>query len=263
LFQVVVRIDLSEGAKQRGMYRMKRKMPQQTTHSRKKRLNVANMDREEITPSDTVLEHAGNCSEDSYSELQSAIPFELGVESELADTPTRVSITELATHNETAEEPVGQPITIRPQPLYEGSSLSADTAHLLVSSYMCCHNLTGRAKEDLLRLLQLLLPQSSSLSSSLYMLKKQANHSTDITPDFYYFCPNCYSIFADKEVSICPNRICGVALNQPTESFFMTVSVAEQLKVLLKSKFKCYAAQYLSFCVTTVYMILVHVVNIN
>lgn len=113
-----------------------------------------NTDREEIKSSDTFLEHVGNCSEDSYSELQSAIPFKLDVESKLADTPTRCSTTELATHNETAEEPVGQPITIRSQPLYEGSSLSADTTHLLVSSYMCHHNLTGRAQEDLLRLLQ-------------------------------------------------------------------------------------------------------------
>ena len=73
MFRVVVRMDLSEGAKQRGMYRMKQKIPRQTAHSRKKRLDAANTDGEEIMPSDIVLEHAGNCSEDSYSDLQSAI----------------------------------------------------------------------------------------------------------------------------------------------------------------------------------------------
>lgn len=236
---------------------MKRKIPRQTAYSRKKRLDTYNLgsnaDEEEVGTSQTVVEHAGNCSEDSYSELQSAIPF-LDVENGVADTPTRCSSTESAPSstesvpdNETAEGLVRQPIIIRPaQPLYEGSSLSADTAHLLVSSYMCRHSLTGRAREDLLHLLQLLLPQSSSLSSSLYLLKKQTNHSTDITPDFYYFCSNCYSILADTKVSICPNQICGMALNQSTQSFFMTVSVAEQLKVLLKSKFKCCAAPYTS-----------------
>jgi len=185
------------------------------------------------------VEHAGNCSEDSYFELQSAIPF-LDVENGLADTPTSCSSTESAPDNETAE------VIIRPQPLYEGSSLSADTAYLLVSSYMCRYSLTGRAREDLLHLLQLLLPQSSSLSSPLYLLKKKANYSTDITPDFYYFCPNYYSVFAENKVSICPNQICSAALNQSTQSFFMTVSVTEKLKVLLKSKFKCCAAPYTS-----------------
>jgi len=121
-------MDSSKGINHRGTYQIKQKIPRQTAHSRKKRLDTYNLgsnaDEEEASISQTVVDHAGNCFEDSYSELQSAIPF-LDAENGLADTPTRCSSTESAPENETAE------VIIRPQPLFEGSYLQLQRATIV------------------------------------------------------------------------------------------------------------------------------------
>ena len=60
--------------------------------------------------------------------------------------------------------------SVVPSLFYEGST---DTSDMLVSSYMCHHHLTGQAREDLLQLSQLFLPNNHNLPSSLYILNKQ------------------------------------------------------------------------------------------
>jgi len=105
-----------------------------------------------------------------------------------------------------------------PSLLYEGASISTDTSHLLVSSYMCCH-LIGQAQEYLLQLLQLFLPKSNNLPSSLYTLNKQVDHAMDITPDLHYFCTQYHSILPDNKATICSNQSCNITLNNSKKLF--------------------------------------------
>lgn len=58
------------------------------------------------------------------------------------------------------------------QYLYNGCELTAESAHLLISSFSYRHHLSGQAQEDLLQLLQMLLPKPNNLPTSLYLFHK-------------------------------------------------------------------------------------------
>jgi len=120
--------------------------------------------------------------------------------------------------------------------LYEQSSLSTEESHVLVNSYMCRHNLTGQAREDLLQLLQLHLPSTNHLSPSLYTFNKYTDHTRDIEPDYHYYCSVCYSLLPSSDTTHCPNTSCNNTIKKDDMNFFITVSVATQLKNLLESK---------------------------
>ena len=113
-------------------------------------------------------------------------------------------------------------------------TVSPETSHLLVSSYMCRHHLTIQAREDLLKLLQLHLPVNNGLPSTLHILNKYADHTVDITPTSYYYCSDCYSILPGNKTSTCPNETCQTTLKE-SKDYFITVSVSKQLQILMKS----------------------------
>ena len=205
-------MDSSGGEKpRRGAYRTKRVMPRQTAHSKKKRIDdrirLNNMDALQTSVTPAELPEQPD-TEDSFENSVSAEVSEQSHEEiNLAVTPSCscVELTDDVTDEDTRQCAV-------PSLLYDGASISTETSHLLVSSYMCRHHLTGQAREDLLQLLQLFLPKSNSSPSSLYTLNKQTDHAMDITPDLHYFCTLCHSILPDK-ATICPNQSCNATVN--------------------------------------------------
>ena len=105
-----------------------------------------------------------------------------------------------------------------------------------MSSYVCHHQLTSKAQEDLLWLLQLHVPRENLLPSSLYAFCKMSGLSdtTSLEPIVHTYCQTCYTVLSDYTVT-CPNQCCSTSCPQSTQTF-ITLSVGEQLKVLLECK---------------------------
>ena len=126
---------------------------------------------------------------------------------------------------------------IQPPKLFPGSSVSSVSSELAISSYISRHQLTKQAQEDLFDLLQLHVPEGSSIPSSVFAFRKysvlnplSAQHLC------YYVCPLCYAALPDKFCDVCPNQSCGKSLEQESLAYFFTISIAEQIKIILKSK---------------------------
>ena len=122
--------------------------------------------------------------------------------------------------------------------LFSNSGLSLTMSHLLISSYMSRHHLSTQAQEDLLQLLQLLLPADSLLPSSLYAFRKisSSSRTTSLEPLYHSYCQSCYTIVSEH-TEIWPNPSCEASMCVQSPSSFITVSVAEQLKTLLEREF--------------------------
>ena len=118
-------------------------------------------------------------------------------------------------------------------PLYEGSSVSATSAGLLLKSFAYRHHISGQAQADLLQLLHLLLPDPNNLPKSLYMLhKEQESPKGGIVRHF--FCSQCFTLVPDATTCIaCPNSLCQVEFKMNSDNFFIELPVEEQLKMLL------------------------------
>ena len=126
--------------------------------------------------------------------------------------------------------------------LYEGSLLSTEKSLLVINSYMCHHNLSGQAREDLLELLRLHLPKENQLPPSLYLAQKANQIDHDIVTKYHHYCPHCY-ILIQECTTLCPNEHCKIAINFESSPYFITISIVDQLKVLLSRE---YATQHAS-----------------
>ena len=126
--------------------------------------------------------------------------------------------------------------------LYEGSSLTTECSLMLLNSYVCHHNLTQQACQDLLKLLKLHLPKENNMPSSLYLYHKQSeqligNQHTDVATNYHHYCPECYTPLscANNGITSCANECCEVEINFDSSPYFITVSIADQLKSLFAS----------------------------
>ena len=120
---------------------------------------------------------------------------------------------------------------------------------------MCRHHLTGQAREDLLQLLRIHLPKTNQIPSSSYMFNKHTDHTRDIIPIYHYYCHECYSVLPSDDAIQCPNTSCNTIINKQCISFFITVPITDQLKILLSSKhimitcsYDHFIAQYMYAC---------------
>ena len=82
----------------------------------------------------------------------------------------------------------------------------SENSLLLISSYMCRHHLTGQAREDLLELMRLYLPQDNNLPSSLYLLRKPSN------TNYHHYCQHAIRS-QDCATSLCPNEYCKTTID--------------------------------------------------
>lgn len=123
-----------------------------------------------------------------------------------------------------------------PQYLFNGSTVTTESAHLLLNSFACHHHLSGQAQTDMLHLLQLLLPKPNALPPSLYLFRKRENRSGEIVR--HYFCSRCFTLVRDPETTQCPSSSCQVEFKMNPTNYFVELPIEEQLKTLLMRK--CY-----------------------
>ena len=214
-----------QGRLRRGPYRTKNQVPRQTIYNRKWKLA------EEGLRDTTEVDEVITAGETASSDESFTIPYgeDRGLQADM-DNSLQVALTGSLlpdTNITTADD------SLR---LYGQSSLSLEESHVLISSYMCCHNLTGQAREDLLQLMQLHLPPCNNLSPSLYTFAKYTEHTIDIESDYHYYCSVCYFLLPSSDATNCLNRRCNATINKDDMKFFITVPVAAQLKHLLESK---------------------------
>lgn len=235
----------------RGRYCTKQRVPRQTIHSRKKKLSrvtPSSTDNVHEATATTITAELANVSNDPEStscgdatcvescyeramDLTSDADMNYPTDSVSLVDPPPIShqlINISDTENISSREATSK--------LYDGSSISTETSHLLISSYMCRHHLTGQAREDLLKLLQFHLPKENQLPPSLFTFNRKADHSSNITPDYHYYCSECYTLLPSENDILCPNKSCNTTINKESSKCFITVSIAEQLKILLSSK---------------------------
>ena len=110
-----------------------------------------------------------------------------------------------------------------------------------INTFISRHHLTRQAQEDLLGLIQLHMPSetSSSISSSVFTLRKHSLlNPVAAQNEMHFMCPQCWCVFPTKDShpTVCPNTTCAARLDEVVLPYFITVSIAEQLQVILKSK---------------------------
>ena len=220
----------------RGRYRTKARVPRQTLYSRKKKLLRGNPSSTEVTESLCSISTLINTN-------QSEGFYESAGEEALLDMDTTVYAPgPLQDQTETNDIiTTNQKIFASKagSSLYQGSAISVEDSHLLLSTYMCCHHLTRQACEDLLELLQIHLPQNNQISSSLHTFQKQVSYQDDIelVPCYHYYCSQCYNLLPSCDTAQCPNPSRTMTMHEKSKSFFITLSVANQLKILLSRKY--------------------------
>ena len=160
----------------------------------------------------------------------------------------------LSSHSAVDNESKAEESTASPR-LYEGSMLTTENSLLLLNSYMCHHNLTQQGCQDLLQLLRLHLPTENALPSSLYLFHKQSketeSQNTDVEPNYHHYCPECYTLLSDREITLCVNEYCEADVNFDLSPCFMTVSIADQLKNFFASESPHDACQLAMQCIHT------------
>ena len=122
--------------------------------------------------------------------------------------------------------------------LFAGSILTSRSSELAIRSFFCKHHLNTQAQEDLLQLLQLHVPESKLIPSSIYSLKQKSTLGDTITEQSHHvYCPRCHMYLPNMEYELCPNDECATILDYDSLPGFFTLSIANQIQNLLRSKF--------------------------
>ncbi len=202
----------------RGSYRsVQRKPPRQTKHNKKRRV-----DKEEQIP----------CQPDPELHEED---LSLDAEEPHDAEPTTLADDEF----DTSTSPDNQ-VEIE-QCLFPGSSLTVKASNSVLQTYMCRHYLTHQAKADLLRIMQIFLPDAR-IPSSLHAFEKHVSSPNSSSPEVseHHYCPGCKTILSNPLASECPQEKCKIGLVCDKTPYFITVSIAGQLKCLLNRKYSMY-----------------------
>ena len=218
--------DLSTSKSSRGPYRCREQIPRQTVHNRKRRKLMETAQQHLET---TDLENG--CQNISNSSGDTGLPtFDENI-----DDASSLHEYEAEDDNASSFSQNESPLSI--PKLFPGSMLSSTTSHLLISSYMCRHHLSNQAQEDLLQLLQLHIPSNNLLPSSMYAFRKMSvsSNNIDLEPIAHFYCQRCYTILSEDAMT-CPNQCCATSMCPQSTPSFITLSIADQLKILLERK---------------------------
>ncbi len=129
-----------------------------------------------------------------HSDLQSDSDVSL-----LTD-PSDLSVNELIPSGDHELLPVDLPENESPRYLYSGCQVTAESAHVLISSFSYRHQLSGQAQTDLLYMLQFLLPKPNNLPGSLFLFRKGERESGgDILR--HYFCLRCFTVVGEPKAT--------------------------------------------------------------
>lgn len=107
-------------------------------------------------------------------------------------------------------------------------------ALLVLIAFILAHHLTSEAVEDLLKVMGLLLPLTSTLPKTSYFLKRYfKQHTREGT--FFVYCPLCQSLLGKDKLVMCHH--CEKQFRKKTlienGNYFVTMSIGEQLKNIL------------------------------
>lgn len=112
------------------------------------------------------------------------------------------------------------------------SKLTKTEHELAVLAYAARHSLSDTALEDLLKLLNLYLPESNLLDSNIALLKERCGFTSKFLKT-YTFCNVCKNT-VDKETESCSTPDCpGKVPSSKNKSFFMTGDLKIQLTDVL------------------------------
>lgn len=232
---------MSEEKRVRGPYRMGNKVPRQTLHNRKRKTqNDPVLSVEKVSRLHSA--HESDIMDDSHSNVTASTGGDVDVPEEcLALTQASESFMsddDVDCDTSTSDECVLAEPVVKPQMLYSGSLLTPASSNLLIRSFSSRHNLTVRAKRDLLQLLHLHLPKDldNLLPASLHHLNKSealSETSAALSYKHHYYCSRCSTPF---DASACnSDSMCTSCSAYITDSF-VTISIEEQIKALVESK---------------------------
>ncbi len=100
--------------------------------------------------------------------------------------------------------------------IYSGSLLSSTTSNLTICSFICRHQLSKQAQEDLLQLIGLHVPVDTEFPTTLYKFRKNCNvdyTAASVEQMIHYYCPLCHAPVANKQIQTCPNVRCSIRLH--------------------------------------------------
>ena len=233
--------DENEGGRNcRGIYRRKSRVQWQTLYSRKKLLSksatTSDLLSTEAVQAESELSRSNSCATSTASHNNDSY-------GETVETETTVINADCLPKCNDSQSSDQLMVAANQPRLYEGLSLSINTSTLMLKSYMCRHHLTGLAKEDLLQLLKLHLPKENKLPSSMHLFQNQVIPQIDqsevqaeVTSTHHHYCPKCLTALTDSDATNCPNSLCDVEITFESSPYFLTVSIADQLKTFFSSK---------------------------
>lgn len=164
----------------------------------------------------------GDCGSDSDSETNDL--------SESDDEGEHGTSTENDTQNETSAD---NPHYHRP--LYDGCAVTVGAAIVLIMALSLRHNLPWVAVEDILTLLQFLLPSSSLLPRSRFMFEKLFRTREHLI-DIHYYCPHCFAYLSSSHVSSCAH--CKLDIDTDlykSGNFFLHLPLEHQLRDMFEN----------------------------
>ena len=120
-------------------------------------------------------------------------------------------------------------------PLYKDATVTKLAAHAIVHLFILEHKLSNQALNDLIRMLNVLLPEGHKFARSGYLLKKYfLNLFQEPLPKKHKYCGTCFD-FLPSSTNICSNKVCQ-EMNCPVEEF-LEVDICNQLARLYKGDF--------------------------
>lgn len=110
------------------------------------------------------------------------------------------------------------------EPVYSGSTLTVGAAVCAIMEFCIRNNLTYKAIDELLKLLQILCVSPNRLPKSVFILKKFFNHFNSTEYSHYEMCSNCKE---KCEVCVC---------NKPSKGVLVHISIDKPLKAIVSRK---------------------------
>lgn len=124
--------------------------------------------------------------------------------------------------------------------LFPGSSITRQCYSSLAWAFCLKHSLTAVAVEDLIELINTAIP--NALPATPYLFKKNRLDSIEYSTNFV--CPHCFAYVGE---TLPENGLCvdcsgqlDIKMLQRTSSYFLSLSVADQLSQLLENEHVCY-----------------------
>ncbi len=124
--------------------------------------------------------------------------------------------------------------------LYQNAEVSKLAAHVMVNLFIMEHKLSNQATEDLIKMINFLLPGGHKFVRSAYLLKKYfVNLFEEPLPKRHKYCGRCLGSIPSS-TGICNNEQCQI-VNSPVKEF-LEIDLSNQLTRLFKGKYwsSCY-----------------------